>query len=63
MHNDAPHEVSESSYRRFLVDSPLVAPPHAAASRADGDTAFSGFGSFHQQYRVDGETSASAHLS
>lgn len=51
VHNDTPERVTESSYRRFLVDTPLVyVPPHddVAVPRC-------GFGSFHQQYLVDGK--------
>ncbi|KAL8102821.1 hypothetical protein AgCh_027371 [Apium graveolens] len=50
VHNDAPDHVSESSYRRFLVDSPLVYIP----SNGDNTVPRCGFGSFHQQYLVDG---------
>lgn len=50
VHNDAPDHVSESSYRRFLVDSPLVYIP----SNGDNTVPRCGFGSFHQQYIVDG---------
>ncbi|XP_024529360.1 arginyl-tRNA--protein transferase 1 [Selaginella moellendorffii] len=42
VHNDK--QVLESSYRRFLVDSPLL--PFQSASTS--------YGSFHQQYRIDG---------
>ncbi|XVE99739.1 hypothetical protein REPUB_Repub03eG0226900 [Reevesia pubescens] len=51
VHNDPPHRVTESSYRRFLVDTPLlfVSPP------ADGMVPPCGFGSFHQQYMIDGK--------
>ncbi|KAE8722812.1 Arginyl-tRNA--protein transferase 2 [Hibiscus syriacus] len=51
VHNDPPDRVTESSYRRFLVDTPLfyVSPP------ADGMVPPCGFGSFHQQYMIDGK--------
>ncbi|XP_010423441.1 PREDICTED: arginyl-tRNA--protein transferase 1-like isoform X4 [Camelina sativa] len=50
VHNDKPGHVTESSYRRFLVDSPLIYVQHSG----DGKVPPCGFGSFHQQYRVDG---------
>ncbi|ACO65052.1 predicted protein, partial [Micromonas commoda] len=47
VHGDDPNENNELGYGRFLVDTPLrrrwvASPP-------------SGFGSFHQQYRIDGK--------
>ncbi|CAL5404627.1 unnamed protein product [Camellia sinensis] len=50
VHNDTPDHVTESSYRMFLVDTPLVFVPPT------GDSAVPpcGFGSFHQQYVIDG---------
>ncbi|XP_042029367.1 arginyl-tRNA--protein transferase 2-like [Salvia splendens] len=51
VHNDTPEHVTESSYKRFLVDTPLVyVPPNG-----DGSVPPCGFGSFHQQYVVDGK--------
>lgn len=51
VHNDTPEHVDESSYKRFLVDTPLVhIPPND-----DGAVPPCGFGSFHQQYVVDGK--------
>uniref|UniRef100_A0A5B7ALQ1 Arginyl-tRNA--protein transferase n=1 Tax=Davidia involucrata TaxID=16924 RepID=A0A5B7ALQ1_DAVIN len=50
VHNDTPDHVMESSYRRFLVDTPLVFVP----SIGDGTVPPCGFGSFHQQYVIDG---------
>lgn len=51
VHNDTPEHVTESSYKRFLVDSPLVyVPPND-----DGAVPSCGLGSFHQQYVVDGK--------
>eukprot|EP00249_Psilotum_nudum_P020100 c27566_g1_i3 orf=299-2086(-) len=50
IHNDNPEDIKESSYRRFLVDSPLI---FLAPSFKDA-TSPCGFGSFHQQYLVDG---------
>ncbi|KAJ7528014.1 hypothetical protein O6H91_16G080200 [Diphasiastrum complanatum] len=49
VHNDKPEQVKESAYKRFLVDSPLIPVP------PDGSTPFCGFGSFHQQYRINGQ--------
>jgi arginine-tRNA-protein transferase len=51
VHNDKPEEVKESSYCRFLVDTPLI----YVAPEDDGSTPTCGFGSFHQQYRIDGK--------
>ncbi|CAG7911924.1 unnamed protein product [Brassica rapa] len=53
VHNDNPSHVVESSYRRFLVDSPLI---YVQPSGHDDEQVVPpcGFGSFHQQYRVDG---------
>lgn len=50
VHNDKPEHVKESSYRRFLVDSPLIYVPSSGNEKIPP----CGFGSFHQQYRVDG---------
>ncbi|XP_038703028.1 arginyl-tRNA--protein transferase 2-like isoform X2 [Tripterygium wilfordii] len=51
VHNDTPDHVSESSYRRFLVDTPLVFVPPSG----HGTVPPCGFGSFHQQYVIDGQ--------
>lgn len=51
VHNDRPDRVTESSYRRFLVDTPLVYVPPTG----DGSVPPCGFGSFHQQYLIDGQ--------
>ncbi|KAF2319075.1 hypothetical protein GH714_013100 [Hevea brasiliensis] len=51
VHNDTPDHVTEISYRRFLVDTPLVPVPPSG----DGRVPPCGFGSFHQQYVVDGK--------
>ncbi|XP_047316079.1 arginyl-tRNA--protein transferase 2-like [Impatiens glandulifera] len=51
VHNDTPDKVTESSYSRFLVDTPLIFVP----SKGDGVVPPCGFGSFHQQYRIDGK--------
>ncbi|ONK76809.1 uncharacterized protein A4U43_C02F60 [Asparagus officinalis] len=52
VHDDKPEKVTESSYRRFLVDSPLVfVPPHSNHRAVPS----CGFGSFHQQYVIDGK--------
>ncbi|KAJ6720561.1 ARGINYL-TRNA--PROTEIN TRANSFERASE 2 [Salix viminalis] len=50
VHNDAPDHVSEISYRRFLVDTPLLPVQPSGDSRVPP----CGFGSFHQQYVIDG---------
>ncbi|XP_070696874.1 arginyl-tRNA--protein transferase 1 isoform X2 [Pempheris klunzingeri] len=47
IHGDAPSECSESEFRRFLCDSPLE-----AEYSPDGPEM--GYGSFHQQYWLDG---------
>ncbi|XP_027162606.1 arginyl-tRNA--protein transferase 2 isoform X1 [Coffea eugenioides] len=51
VHNDTPDQVSEFSYRRFLVDTPLIFVPPTG----DGTVPPCGFGSFHQQYLIDGQ--------
>ncbi|KAL3334312.1 hypothetical protein AABB24_030841 [Solanum stoloniferum] len=51
VHNDSPDEVAESSYRRFLVDTPLIFVPPSG----DLTVPPCGFGSFHQQYLIDGQ--------
>lgn len=51
VHNDRPEDVKEGSYRRFLVDTPLIFVPPGN----DRATPSCGFGSFHQQYRLDGK--------
>ncbi|XP_062156461.1 arginyl-tRNA--protein transferase 2-like isoform X2 [Alnus glutinosa] len=50
VHNDTPDHVTESSYQSFLVDTPLVFVPPTG----DGTVPHCGFGSFHQQYLIDG---------
>ncbi|KAJ4978140.1 hypothetical protein NE237_008920 [Protea cynaroides] len=50
VHKESPEQVMESSYRRFLVDTPLVFVPPPG----DGIVPTCGFGSFHQQYVIDG---------
>ncbi|XP_048139882.1 arginyl-tRNA--protein transferase 2 isoform X2 [Rhodamnia argentea] len=50
VHNDNPDHVTESAYRRFLVDTPLVFVPPSG----DGLVPPCGFGSFHQTYVIDG---------
>ncbi|XP_073775234.1 arginyl-tRNA--protein transferase 1 isoform X8 [Danio rerio] len=47
VHGDAPHECSKSQFKRFLCDSPLE-----AETAPDGPDV--GYGSFHQQYWLDG---------
>lgn len=51
VHDDTPDHVTESSYKRFLVDSPLIFVPPTS----DGTVPPFGFGSFHQQYVIDGQ--------
>ncbi|EEF35529.1 arginyl-tRNA--protein transferase 2 isoform X2 [Ricinus communis] len=51
VHNDAPDHVTESSYKRFLVDTPLVSVPPSGNVRVPP----CGFGSFHQQYVINGQ--------
>ncbi|KAK7290130.1 hypothetical protein RIF29_04332 [Crotalaria pallida] len=51
VHNDKPDHVTEDSYRRFLVDSPLL---HVYPT-GDSTVPPCGFGSFHQQYLIDGQ--------
>ncbi|XP_051122811.1 arginyl-tRNA--protein transferase 2-like [Andrographis paniculata] len=53
VHNDKPEQVTESSYKRFLVDTPLVYVEPTGDS--DVDIPPCGFGSFHQQYVLDGK--------
>ncbi|KAM4093792.1 hypothetical protein ACB094_06G145800 [Castanea mollissima] len=50
VHDDMPDRVTKSSYRRLLVDTPLVFVPPTG----DGTVPPCGFGSFHQQYLIDG---------
>lgn len=50
VHKDKPNEVTESSYRRFLVDTPLIEVPPSG----DSTVPPCGYGSFHQQYVIDG---------
>ncbi|KAJ6840285.1 putative arginyl-tRNA--protein transferase 2 [Iris pallida] len=52
VHNDKPEKVTESLYRRFLVDTPLVMVPARPGYKAVPPC---GFGSFHQQYVLDGK--------
>ncbi|XP_044508723.1 arginyl-tRNA--protein transferase 2-like isoform X2 [Mangifera indica] len=49
VHHDKPDQVNENSYRRFLVDTPLVFVPPSG----DATVPPCGFGSFHQQYLID----------
>lgn len=51
VHNDKPEEVHRSSYIRFLVETPLIFVPPGN----DNLTPPCGFGSFHQQYLIDGK--------
>ncbi|XWS65861.1 hypothetical protein CRYUN_Cryun05aG0150200 [Craigia yunnanensis] len=51
VHNDTPDRVTERKYRMFLVDTPLL----FVSPSADGMVPPCGFGSFHQQYIIDGK--------
>ncbi|KAL2567804.1 hypothetical protein AAZV13_18G026500 [Glycine max] len=51
VHNDKPQNVTENSYRRFLVDTPLI----QVSPTGDSTVPPCGFGSFHQQYLIDGQ--------
>ncbi|KAJ0465950.1 putative arginyltransferase [Helianthus annuus] len=51
VHNDTPDHVTESSYKRFLIDSPLI----FVQPNGDSTVPSCGFGSFHQQYLVNGK--------
>ncbi|KAE8695595.1 Arginine-tRNA protein transferase 1 [Hibiscus syriacus] len=51
VHNDPPDRVTESSYRRFLVNAPLFFVSHLLMAWF----LQCGFGSFHQQYIIDGK--------
>nr|XP_043632835.1 arginyl-tRNA--protein transferase 2-like [Erigeron canadensis] len=51
VHNDTPDHVNESSYKRFLIDSPLIFIP----SSRDSTVPPCGLGSFHQQYLINGK--------
>ncbi|XP_021863287.1 arginyl-tRNA--protein transferase 1 isoform X2 [Spinacia oleracea] len=50
VHDDEPGDITQQSYRRFLVDTPLIYVPPTG----DDTVPSCGFGSFHQQYRIDG---------
>nr|GEU55518.1 acyl-CoA N-acyltransferase [Tanacetum cinerariifolium] len=50
-HNYKPDHVTESSYKKSYVDSPLIFVP----SSGDITVPPSGFGSFHQQYLINGK--------
>ncbi|KAH7301900.1 hypothetical protein KP509_23G047800 [Ceratopteris richardii] len=49
VHHDGPDYWDENSYINFLVSSPLKFVPSSPS-----ETVFGGFGSFHQQYIIDG---------
>jgi arginine-tRNA-protein transferase len=51
-HGDKPGEVTQSSFRNFLIDSPLV--HEGRDQHPQGGCPSTGFGSFHQQYWLDG---------
>jgi arginine-tRNA-protein transferase len=49
IHHDKPENIREGSYVRFLVNTPLQFIPPSGS-----ESTFCGFGSFHQQYLIDG---------
>ena len=49
-HGDPPAKLTQRAYTNFLVDSPLR---HVARAE-DASAPACGYGSFHQQYRLDG---------
>lgn len=51
-HGDTPESVTLTTFIRFLCDSPLI--PVSASAYPTGAAPPCGFGSFHQQYWVDG---------
>ncbi|XP_042411733.1 arginyl-tRNA--protein transferase 2-like [Zingiber officinale] len=52
VHDDKPEKVTVSSYKRFLVDTPIIFSPPISG---DNSVVPCGFGSFHQQYLIDGK--------
>lgn len=48
IHNDPPEDCTEKQYSRFLCDSPLIPKKGARGWPCD-------YGSYHQQYRIDGK--------
>ena len=50
-HNDDPDSVTVESFKRFLCDSPLI---NVSPDSGEGIPSC-GYGSFHQQYWIDGE--------
>ncbi|CAD5166604.1 unnamed protein product [Musa acuminata subsp. malaccensis] len=52
VHDDKPEKVTVGSYKRFLVDTPIVFVPPVSG---DNTIPPCGFGSFHQQYLIDGK--------
>lgn len=55
VHNDEPESISKTSYKRFLVDTPLIEVlPSSDGDDDDENVPPCGFGSYHQQYRFDG---------
>lgn len=71
IHRDSPQECSINQFKRFLCTSPLVKTSHASGALANlaiiatshtrcdtsitGSIAAIGYGSFHQQYRINGQ--------
>lgn len=51
-HGEPSYKSSPTSFKRFLIDTPLV--PLEAADCPPGTAPPCGFGSFHQQYWIDG---------
>jgi len=58
IHHDPPSKLNESSFRRFLVESPLKPLLFDPKKNAPCN----GYGSFHQTYRLDGQLIALAVL-
>ncbi len=60
VHGDTSEEITEAGFRRFLVDSPLVAGTGAATDTGGSisnpsPSSTLPCGSYHMMYRVDGE--------
>jgi len=55
IHHDEPSKLTHDSYTNFLVHSPLIHIPPSTSSSSTEKTPPCGYGSFHQQYRIDGK--------
>ena len=51
VHKEKEEDISQGSFKRFLVDSPL----EHVAPEENGSAPDSGYGSFHLQFRIDGK--------